>query len=460
MKMIASAIIFLNFLMVATALRFADQQDCTALSSCPHKEKLQPSGTVLEILPEKCLKIICVNGSATPRLYHGEKTCGCCEFRGALYPPGKVFLAGCVKMACEDGRWKPSGEIEKRCKQCEVFNDPHFFSYDRHRFDYHGDCKYALTQKGTSVTPDYGVFAQFQRCYGLPSCIHTTTFKDNPKLVIELAQSGLAPPNIFKILVNGQDYVVPEGSYAYRITDGGKPQDVLAWRQGDCLRMLGSQGLFIQVCKHRIDLWSHPYLGTNLCGLCGSPDNLASNDFTARNNQEYTLQFMAPEDFASSWKTVDQASPACTGGGRPGTGGGRPGTSSTTEAEKRLRTCQKDRRSWRNLSMQCDEAVNSIEVNGQKAGKELNGSLVEACAFDLCMITKGSQNPKEEIKTWLGEVQKMTKERVFIQTMVAVCDPEAGECVDLPPSTTEPPTSTTACASFDCEIDIIFNPFT
>ncbi|KAK8743866.1 hypothetical protein OTU49_001303, partial [Cherax quadricarinatus] len=189
-----------------------------------HKEKLQPSGTVLEILPEKCLKIICVNGSATPRLYHGEKTCGCCEFRGALYPPGKVFLAGCVKMACEDGRWKPSGEIEKRCKQCEVFNDPHFFSYDRHRFDYHGDCKYALTQKGTSVTPDYGVFAQFQRCYGLPSCIHTTTFKDNPKLVIELAQSGLAPPNIFKILVNGQDYVVPEGSYAYRITDGGKPQ--------------------------------------------------------------------------------------------------------------------------------------------------------------------------------------------------------------------------------------------
>nr|XP_045610359.1 otogelin-like protein [Procambarus clarkii]XP_045610360.1 otogelin-like protein [Procambarus clarkii] len=431
--------------MAAAPLLAEDLDHCLGLSSCIHGGQFVPHGTVLANLPDKCMRIVCDKGSAVPEFVGDEKASGCCEFRGNIYQPGLVYPAGCAKMTCEGGNWKPTGEIETHCPQCEVFDDPHFWSYDRHRFDYHGDCKYAISQKGNSIDPEYGIFAQFQRCYNMPSCVQKTTFKDNPELQIEIGEWGLASPGIFKIRANGEEIEVPAGPYAQRVTAGGVKHNVLVWRQGECLRILGSQGLVLQHCKIRFDVWANPNLHSELRGLCGIPDKNTGNDFTTRNNVPYNPTLNAPAVFAESWKTPDQTNPACTAAGRRR-------RSINKESQAAFKQCQQDNVSWKRMLALCQQTVGGAKSNGQGASGELSQVLVDSCAFDLCMISKGSPDPEKDTEKWLGEVKVMTKERVFIETMVVECDREKGQCEDLPK---EVVTTPNPCTN---PIDLIFNP--
>ncbi|KAG7167620.1 Mucin-5AC-like 2, partial [Homarus americanus] len=281
--------------------------------SCNNNGIVVLHGMPLVTVDHKCVQILCLNGLPMPKLFENANS-GCCEFKNTLYAPGQVFLDGCVKMTCEKSKWKPVGNTEFRCKRCEVFNDPHFMSFDRHRFDYHGECTYALTQEQFSRTPNFGIFTEFKKCYAVPSCLHRTIFKDNPKLLIGIGYLGLNAPKIYDILINGEKFTIPGDNYAHRLIVKEEDQDVLVWRQGSCIRILGSNGLTLQQCTNSIDIWAHPDLKNKVNGLCGSPDDNIDNDFTSRGKQVFDVEGFAPQEFAESWLTP----PGCPAGRKKG----------------------------------------------------------------------------------------------------------------------------------------------
>ncbi|XP_042242579.1 mucin-5B-like [Homarus americanus] len=416
-----------------------------ALNSCSYKGQTVAHGSVMFSVATKCMQVVCDNGSPAPKSFHGADTCGCCEFGNVIYPPGRVFLAGCVKMTCEKAKWKAVGEVEKRCKLCEVFNDPHFWSFDRQRFDYHGDCTYTLAQNYFSLTPQYGIFAEFKRCYTVPTCVHKTTYQDNPNLSIEIGATGLAAPDIYNILVNGQKTTVTADDYAQKVTVGGVEQDVLVWRQGACVRVLGSKGLVLQQCKNRIDVWAHPKLSGIVHGLCGTPDGNANNEFTTRDQGQLPHQHYAPEEFAQSWLSGKQNDQECT------KDGGKKAAALNEEAKKIVNECRGNRVNWTHFADKCTQAVGGAKVNGQGPTQDLTVALSDACRDDLCIISKKTPAPEKATQAWLGEVTNMSAERVFIEQMATVCDPDKGECVDIGPPPKE-------CIGEKCYIDLIFNP--
>ncbi|KAG7167623.1 Mucin-5B-like 2, partial [Homarus americanus] len=320
-------------------------------------------------------------------------------------------------MTCSESKWKPSGEVESHCKQCEVFNDPHFWSFDRHRFDYHGECTYALTQEQFSQSPSFGVFAEFKKCYKVPSCVHKTIFKDNPKLVIKIGETGLNNPNIFNLLVNGETFTIPADNNAHRLKVKNLDHDVLVWRHGACVRILGSMGLV--KCQNRIDVWAHKVLKGKIYGLCGTFDDNKNNDFTSRSKQQFPLQYLAPANFAESWKTQGGH---CNAGKRK--------RSITEESEEVTNQCKKNPAEWNRLVAKCNQVVGGTASQGHKASTELSTSLIDACTFDLCMIKSGADNPEKEMSKWLGAVQEMTEERMEIEDLVEECNAAKGECDD------------------------------
>lgn len=74
-------------------------------------------------------------------------------------------------------------------KLCNVYNDPHFSTFDGYRYDWHGNCNYTITQTGRSHYPEIGVFSDFKPCFGSgssASCLHRSTFKNDKHTVITM----------------------------------------------------------------------------------------------------------------------------------------------------------------------------------------------------------------------------------------------------------------------------------
>lgn len=85
-------------------------------------------------------------------------------------------------------------------KMCKVYNDPHFTTYDGYLYHWHGLCNYTITQKGRSYYPRIGVFSDFQPCFGGPSCLHITTFRNDDNTLLSLSHSILPTSMVRRLL--------------------------------------------------------------------------------------------------------------------------------------------------------------------------------------------------------------------------------------------------------------------
>ncbi|XP_066440797.1 SCO-spondin-like [Eleutherodactylus coqui] len=92
----------------------------------------------------------CVSGCECPAgLYLEDGRCvreeECpCYHKRQRYSPGEVIRQRCNQCTCGGGRWRCS---QDRCAaECSVMGDPHYVTFDRRRFSFHGSCEYTLAQ--------------------------------------------------------------------------------------------------------------------------------------------------------------------------------------------------------------------------------------------------------------------------------------------------------------------------
>ncbi|KAM9306065.1 SCO-spondin-like, partial [Gastrophryne carolinensis] len=209
----------------------------------------------------------CVSGcECPPGLYLEEGAClreeACpCYHRRQRYEPGDTIRQRCNQCVCRAGRWRCTRE---RCAaECAVLGDPHYITFDRKRFSFHGTCSYILVQD--HVDGKLLVTAEKEACgsHGSGSCLRALTLTAH-RTALTLRTSGLP-------MVNGQEVALPFLS-----------PDLSA-------RRLSSSFLLVQTFGAHV-LWNlefpaayitlQPAFADKVRGLCGTYNWNQNDDFT------------------------------------------------------------------------------------------------------------------------------------------------------------------------------------
>lgn len=310
-----------------------------------------------------------------------------CVFNGTVYNNGAKLPGLCSPVTCVDGSWKVTGSIEECCKHCYLFDTSHVVTFDNNFYNWNGPCNYSVAQTGSTYYPEVAVYTSFTPCFAATFCLGQTTFKNDPYTVITLTH--VLGTELFYILVNGHTYVVPD-NVVTQVKSATNTHPVLAWREGKCLFLLGSSGLTVQHCPHRLDVWAFPTHSTNLHGLCGHFNFHPTDDMTARDGTVHPV-VLNPLAFPESWRTNDQSSHLCQ---QPCRYCNNPTTSSpcvASAAQKKL------------YSVLCRRHL--YPVLGPDTELQHH---VDACELDMCMLEQAGVS-KLERRRWLVEIIKLTQ---------------------------------------------------
>ncbi|XP_075444784.1 SCO-spondin-like [Ascaphus truei] len=209
----------------------------------------------------------CVSGCECPAgLYLEEGACvkqeECpCYHRRQKYSPGDTIKQRCNQCLCQGGRWHCSQE---RCAAtCSVVGDPHYMTFDRKRYSFHGTCDYTLVQD--YVDGKLIITAENMACgsHGSVSCLRAITITAH-RTSVRLRSTG-------DITVNGLEVTLPFVSPDLSV------------------RRVSSSFLLLQTFAAHV-LWSvefpaayitlQPAFANKVRGLCGTYNWNQNDDFT------------------------------------------------------------------------------------------------------------------------------------------------------------------------------------
>ncbi|CAI5789335.1 SCO-spondin [Podarcis lilfordi] len=174
--------------------------DC--VSSCP------ASCAAVGAAEEGHCRDECVSGCECPAgLYLEGGACvpesECpCFHRRQKFAPGDVLQQRCNRCTCQGGRWLCSRD---QCSgECAITGDPHYLTFDRKRFSFHGTCQYILVQD--YVDGKLHISSENVACgsRGTSSCLHSVTVTVQ-KVSARLSFTG-------ELSVNGQEVSLPFAS--------------------------------------------------------------------------------------------------------------------------------------------------------------------------------------------------------------------------------------------------------
>ncbi|GAA6233825.1 mucin-5AC-like [Lates japonicus] len=237
-----------------------------------------------------CVATECVSGCMCPSGMVSDGKGGCikpeacpCVHNGISYQPGETTRVDCNTCTCKDRKWICTNN---QCDgTCSVYGAGHYMTFDQKRFTFDGNCEYILTQDYCGSAESNGTFRVITE--NVPCGTTGTTCSKTIRIFLESAELILTEGS-YQLLSSGNEETVPfrystMGNYLVIEANNGL---IVMWDR--------KTSLFIKL--------SPKYKG-RVCGLCGSYDNNANNDFTTRCH----AVVVSPLVFGNSWKDL----PSC-----------------------------------------------------------------------------------------------------------------------------------------------------
>ncbi|XP_029354409.1 mucin-5AC-like, partial [Echeneis naucrates] len=319
--------------------------NCSALGPAAKGTECQKSCSTLDMA---CVTTGCTSGCMCPsgKVLDGKGGCikpeACpCVHNGVVYQPGETTRVDCNICTCKDRKWKcTSNECDKTCS---VYGAGHYMTFDQKRFTFDGSCEYVLTQDFCGSAESNGTFR---------------VITEN----VPCGTTGTTCSKTIKIFLGGAQLVLTEGSY--QLLSSGN-EDTVPFHystMGNYLVIEANNGLILMWDrKTSLFIKLSPKYKGHVCGLCGSYDGNANNDFTTRCHAEV----VSPLVFGNSWKDL----PSCP------------------DAESINSPCTSNpyRQSW--AKKQC--SIIQSEVFSACHSIVDPTTFYEACVFDSCACNTG-----------------------------------------------------------------------
>lgn len=375
-------------------------------------------GTVLMSFPEKCLQMICgMNGFVEPLYLHSKSSCHCCEHNGKLYKEGSIMPGVCFRMYCHKSKWITTNHVHECCERCDTFMDPHIKTFDARTtpnnwYDVHLPCTFGMVENNqnafrrqmeyVSNMEMYGVYAKFSYCWAGVTCVDKVTYVDSSDTVVDIDTADLNVAHL-----NGQfNTIKDEPTMLCDIS--GKEHQVYAWRYNDCVRLVGSTGIALQICKNYFRILAHSQLAHQIKGLCGLFNYYDQDDHTMIDGVTLPTKYYPQEpesEFINSWllntpipQTVFLLEPCYE-------------VYSTTYPSVKDRMKRENKYCGdiekQNFKYQCEM------LYGVGASQDETENAINACVFDLCAMYIDGADADQSM--WVHEYYKMLNDSYYMQ---------------------------------------------
>ncbi|KAM4564936.1 zonadhesin, like [Fundulus diaphanus] len=312
--------------------------------------------------------------------------CGCLDDDNNYYEPGEIVSGdGCTKLCrclgnytfeCVDNSCDPTEECRevngvsscypKGTSTCIASGDPHYTTFDKHKYNFMGNCSYLMSAPCNDTSlPYFEVHADNENRYNRPTisyvkAVHVYVFM----MKISILKGGT-------VQVNGTNVNLPVNpAPGISVFKSGKHYTV-STNFGLTVRYDGNHFTDIKVIKDYED---------KLCGLCGDYNGNTKDDFR---KPDGTLTSNA-NDFGHSWNT----DPECNK---------KPNTT--------IPGCDQEEEELYESSGSCGIL---LDKNGPFAAchpKVNPNNYFRDCVFDLCELDGAKPILCEAIEAYVNECQ-------------------------------------------------------
>ncbi|XP_035748755.1 mucin-5AC [Egretta garzetta] len=240
----------------------------------------------------------CIDGCFCPSgtVFDDINNSGCipheqcsCVYNGNTYATGTSFSEQCRTCTCNGGQWS----CQKRScpSTCSLEGGSHISTYDKKRYDHHGDCTYTLSKHCKDET--FIILVELSKC-GLrdsKTCLRTVTLNmTTGKTLIEVKHDG-------DVLVNKIHTQLPFSA-----------ANAIVFRPSSFFIIIQTNfgvQLEIQITPiMQVFVHLDPIFKNQTCGLCGNFNDKGTDDFRTESG--------ITEGTATAFAKVWQAQAACT----------------------------------------------------------------------------------------------------------------------------------------------------
>ncbi|XP_038667185.1 mucin-2-like isoform X33 [Scyliorhinus canicula] len=204
-----------------------------------------------------------------------------CSYGGESYAPGITIPKDCNNCTCKAGTWECT---KNTCpKECLIYGDGHYATFDGKRYRYDGNCEYVLVEdrcnKGSGTIQ---ILIE-----SVPCCERGVTCSRNIRILFEGIEFKLTDGRVIRAVLPRDQFKCRDEPYSIHTV-------------GLYLILTFTNGVTVIWDKRtRVSITLDPRWKNKVCGLCGNFNGNVADDLTTKENSLVTNTL----EFGNSWKS-------------------------------------------------------------------------------------------------------------------------------------------------------------